>query len=143
MMKDDNEAAARESAKMFNDKRVTQFYDPERLIGYLYRFDVFPDAADQMAKSIPEAHPFHEVIARRAETESERPEWDIYMWFKRGVRWKKDAPRPTRFIRHVAHWDEDGKKMSLMWVDDLTKAPVVDVLGERMSAIMHSLRPHE
>jgi hypothetical protein len=65
------------------------------------------------------------------------------MWFKRGVRWKKDAPRPTRFIRHVAHWDEDGKKMSLMWVDDLTKAPVVDVLGERMSAIMHSLRPHE
>jgi hypothetical protein len=143
MMKKDDEAAARESAKMFDGERVAQFYDPERLVGYLYRFDIFPGGADEMAASIPREHPFHDVIAERAQTERERPEWDLYMWFEPGKRWKRDAPEPSRFIRHVAHWDEDGKKMSLMWIDDLARAPVVDTLGDRMGAIMHSLRPRD
>jgi hypothetical protein len=143
MLKKDNEEAAHESAKMFDDARVTQFYDTERYVGYLYRFDVFPDAADQMAASLPEGHPFHEAMAERAETARERPEWDIYMWFASGRRWETDAPRPTRFIRQVGRWDEDGRTVSLMWVDDLTKAPVVGVLGEHMGSIMRSLRPNE
>lgn len=143
MLKKDDEEAARKSGKMFDDARVTQFYDPERFIGYLFRFDVFPDGGDQMAASIATDHPFHEVIAQRAATERERPEWDIYMWFDSGVRWEEDAPRPTRFIRQVGHWEEDGKTVSLMWIDDLAKPPVVDVLGEHMSSITHSFRPHE
>lgn len=143
MLKNDNEADARASAKMFDDSRVTQFYDPERFIGYLYRFDVFPEGADQMAASIPSDHPFHQAIAERAERDRDRPEWDIYMWFDSDVRWKTDAPPPTRFIRQVGHWDEGDKTVSLMWIDDLTRAPVVEVLADRMSVITDSFRPHE
>jgi hypothetical protein len=143
MLNNDSEAAARKAARMFADGRVTQFYDPERFVGYLYRFDVFPDAAQRMAASIPDDHPFHESMAQRVEADRDRPEWDLYMWFDAQVRWKTDAPPPTRFIRQVAHWKEDGKTVSLMWLDNLSRAPVVGVLRDYMASITHEMLPHE
>ncbi len=143
MLKNDNEETARESAAMFDDPRVTQFYDPERLVGYMYHFDVFPNASDEMAGSLPEDHSFRESIVARADRRRDSPEWDIYMWYEKGIKWDKDAPRPSRFIRQVANWDEDGEMVSLMWIDDLKQAPVVSSLHEHVSGIMHAFIPHD
>lgn len=143
MLEGDDEDAARAAATMFDDPRVTQYYDPERFIGYLYRFDVFPDAAAQMASSMPASHPFHDAIVGRAEADRERPEWDIYMWFARDRKWEKDAPPPLRFVRQFAHWEEGPTTQSLLWVDDMKKTPVTANLNDYVSSIMHDLIPHE
>lgn len=143
MLEGDDEDSARAAAAAFDDPRVTQFYDPERFIGYLYRFDVFPDAAAQMAASMPPSHPFHDAIVGRAEADRERPEWDIVMWFGRDQKWVKDAPPPSRFIRQFAHWQEGLTTQSLMWIDDMKKAPVTGDLNDYVGSVMRDLIPPE
>lgn len=143
MLEDDDLAAARDAAGMFDDPRVTQFWDPERYMGYLYRFDVFPGAWTKMAASLPLSHPFHDSVGERAAANAERPEWDIYMYFRKGQRWERDAVEPARFIRQYAHWrDDNGVTLSLMWIDDYAKRPVTGSLPDMLSSIMHELIPH-
>jgi hypothetical protein len=95
-----------------------------------------------MAASLPVSHPFHDAIAERKQTDRERPEWDIYMYFEPGQTWTRDAVRPARFIRQFAHWREDSATLSVMWIDDDSKRPVTGSLPEMLSSIMHELIPH-
>jgi len=143
MLEGDDEASAREAAQMFDDPRVVQYWDPERFVGYLYRFDVFAEGAAQMAASLWPSHPFYESMQKRADTDHDRPEWDLYMWFEPGLEWEKDAVAPSRFIRQFAHWQEGGATLSLMWIDSMESAPATSNLADMMGSIMHELIPHE
>ena len=49
MLPSDNEAAARESSKIFNDPRVRQFWDPNKLSGTAYSRDAYPNMRRDLA----------------------------------------------------------------------------------------------
>ncbi|MCI0452831.1 MAG: hypothetical protein L0Z51_10660 [Candidatus Latescibacteria bacterium] len=122
MMEGDDETAARAAARMFKDKSVGHFYDPERRVGLAYRRDVFPNAYDEALASLPADHWLREVLLERGPEYGDRAEWDIYMFFGRDATWGDVPPRPVRFIRHLGRVLENGE--SLMWIDGYTKPPV-------------------
>lgn len=85
MVESDDEAAAREMAKLFaDDPRVLQLWDPERKIGAAYR----------------DAH----------SPASETTEWDIYLWYAKEARWADPAPAPVELLRQF-DWVGDGKSV--------------------------------
>jgi hypothetical protein len=134
MMESDDEASARESAKMFDGTRVTQFYDPERLVGSAFRQQVFPDAYQQALASLPDDHWMREALLDYGPDYGNRPEWDIYMFFDRNAAWGDSAPRPSHFIRHLGRVIEtDKERLSLMWIDSYSNAPVEGDLREQIA----------
>lgn len=136
MMESDDEASAREAAKMFDGTRVMQFYDPERLVGLVFRRQVFPDAYEQALAALPNDHWLHEAMLENGPEYGDGPEWDIYMFFGHGAEWADSPPRPVHFIRHLGRVIEtDDEGLSLMWIDDYSKPPVEGVLSEEMSRI--------
>lgn len=122
MMESDNEAAARDAERMLKGTRVTHYYDPGRRVGLAFRRDVFPDAFEHAMASLPADHWLKHEFAVRGPDYSGQPEWDIYMFFDRGVKWAATPPRPFHFIRHMGRIGENGE--SLMWIDDYAKPPV-------------------
>ncbi len=122
MMEGDSEAAAREAARMFKGSRVAHFYDPERRVGFAYRHDVFPNAYDEALATLPADHWLRDAMLEYGPAYSDRPEWDIYMFFGRDATWGESPPRPTHFIRHLGRILENGE--SLMWIDGYTQPPV-------------------
>jgi hypothetical protein len=136
MMESDDEASARESAQMFKGTHVMQYYDPERLVGLVFRRDVFPDAYQQALATLPEDHWLHEAMLENGPAYGKGPEWDIYMFFAREVKWEVSPPRPVHFIRHLGRVIEaDDGRLSLMWIDDYSTPPVEGVLSEEMGRI--------
>jgi hypothetical protein len=136
MMELDDEASARESATIFAGTRVAQFYDPERLVGSMYRRHVFPNAYEQALTRLPEGHWLREAMLEYGPEYGDRPEWDIYMFFGRGVKWADAPPRPAHFIRHLGRVVEtDDGRSSLMWIDDYSTLPVEGVLSEEIGRI--------
>lgn len=129
MMESDTEAAARDAERIFKGTRVTQFYDPTRGVGLAFRRDVFPDAFEHAMESLPADHWLKSEFSERGPDYSKQPEWDIYMFFDRGVKWADTPPRPFHFVRHMGRIGENGE--SLMWIDDYSKPPVAgDLIAE-------------
>lgn len=125
MMPSDNEATAHEAAAMFDSSLVEQFYDPDRLVGNAFRRQVFPDAYEKAFASLPKDHWLREEMPQLKSRYETSPEWDIYMFFGRGLEWEVAPPRPTRFVRHLGRViEKDGEWLSLMWIDGYDHAPV-------------------
>jgi len=106
MMESDNEAAARDAERMFKGTRVAQFYDPTRRVGLAFRRDVFPDAYQKVLTSLPAEHWLRTELIESGPDYSDQPEWDIYMFFDRGVKWADTPPRPFHFVRHMGRIGE-------------------------------------
>lgn len=125
MLSGDSEDAARKAATMFDGKDVSQFYDPDRKVGELFRHRVFPDAYKKGLASLPADHWLRESMPQMRERYETSPEWDIYMFFAPGLEWKKSPPHPTRFVRHLGRIVDVGEeRFSLMWIDDYSNPPV-------------------
>ncbi len=123
MLESDSEAAAKETARMFDNTAVAQFYDPNILAGKAYRHDVFPDAYDKGVASLPNDHWLHEMIPDWGGELG--PEWDIYMFFDKKADWRETPPQPSRFVRHLGRIVEHGDEyLSLMWIDDYSNPPI-------------------
>ncbi|HXV13147.1 MAG TPA: hypothetical protein VEC56_02980 [Candidatus Krumholzibacteria bacterium] len=133
MMEGDDEAAAREAARMFDKKHVAHFYDPERRVGLAYRREVFPNAYDEALASLPADHWLRDVLLERGREYGDRPEWDIYMFFDRGAKWMAAPPRPIHFVRHLGRVGENGE--SLMWVDGYGREPVEGDLANEIQRL--------
>ena len=133
MMESDNEAAARDAERMFKGTRVAQFYDPTRRVGLAFRRDVFPDAYQKVLTSLPAEHWLRTELIESGPDYSDQPEWDIYMFFDRGVKWADTPPRPFHFVRHMGRIGENGE--SLMWIDDYAHEPVEGSLSEQLRRI--------
>jgi hypothetical protein len=130
MMKSDSEAAAREAARIFDDTRVVQFYDPEQRVGLAFRQKVFPDAYPKALAALPSDHWLRESMLERGPWYGNRPEWDIYMFFDRDAAWGDAPPRPSHFVRHLGRIGEGGQ--SVMWIDDYATIPVEGELSREM-----------
>jgi hypothetical protein len=137
MIPGDNEAAAREAARRFEGATVAQFWDPENRAGTAYRSSVFPNAYAKVAAALPADHWLRGSLSALAEPYKNGPEWDIYMFFARGVHWNESAPRPTRFVRHMGR--QDGDQRSLMWIDDYASAPLMGSLGHEIRTLGQSM----
>jgi hypothetical protein len=126
MLSSDNETAARKSSRMFDDPRVHQFWDANRLSGIAYSRDVFPQWAKDGAEALPPDHTLCEALKSRADTPPEkRPLWDIAMFYGKGSDWRDTPPKPKHWTKQIAYFgmQEDGTS-GLFWQNDFGKAPV-------------------
>ena len=57
MLSSDNEESARKISKMFDDPRVKQYWDPNRLLGTSYSADIFPSYLVDIEKGLTAALP--------------------------------------------------------------------------------------
>ena len=141
MLASDNQEAAYASMNIFADHpNVTQFWDPNRRAGLAYRNDVFPDAVKDMDASLPEDHFFRDFVSGR---QSDRPEWDIYMFFDPDSTWSQSPPTPDAWLRQTARFkNEIGEPMSLMWKNDYGQPPiqgqVLDQLHDMATSVLTS-----
>ncbi len=126
MLPSDNEAAAREASRMFDDARVHQFWDTNRRSGIAYARDVFPRWAKDGAEALPPDHTLRESLKSRADTPPEkRPLWDITMFYDKGSDWRDVPPKPEHWTQQIVYFgkQEDGTS-GLFWRNDFGKAPV-------------------
>ena len=75
MLPDDSEASAKKSASMFNDPRVSHFYDSDKHLG----------------KAIAICLGWTGKVA-----------WDIYLFYEAGVEWDKTPPQPSYWMHQLA-----------------------------------------
>jgi len=75
MLPSDNAAAARKTAQMFDDPRVTQFCDADRKAGRAFA---------------------HDLIAP-----GRGPAWDIYLSYNPGDTWREHPPRPSDYFHQL------------------------------------------
>ncbi len=146
MLGSDNEAAARKISSMFDDPRVHQYWDPNRLSGTAYTRDVFPKMFRDMAASIPDDHPMaarlKPMFKNRGSVQPERaPLWDVAFFYDGNAQWGDRAPKPAEWIKQIAYYGgrSDGVT-GMFWLDDFSKPPVDtdwgDELGKRMKKMI-------
>ena len=121
MVTGDDEAAARAAMKSIHFRRVRHYYDPENRVGSGLRHDVFPGSVAEMRASVPRDHFIAKPLEQRP---PDTPEWDIYMFYDPGIRWRDITPRPSRWVRQLAQFGHPGGKLlSLMWVNSYRDPP--------------------
>ena len=93
MLQGDSESSAKESARMFSNHRVSQFYDPNKLAG----------------KAIAESVGWKGQVA-----------WDTYLFYPVGREWAKMSPAPSVWMHQLSEpWADREHYHS---GDDLVKA---------------------
>lgn len=133
MVAGDDESAAKDAMTSLRSSRVRHYYDPGNQVGRLLRRKVFPDAVSEMQSSVPHDHFIADALRGRP---SDTPEWDIYMFFSPGIRWGKDIPRPSRWVRQVARFAEPGGDLvSLMWQNSYRSPPIEGDLAKQISIL--------
>ena len=135
MLAGDGGIAATASSAVLAAPHVRQYWDPSRRVGTSFRKDVFPDAVERMKRSLPKEHLFEQYLVDR---DNSQPEWDIYLFFDRGVEWTDRAPAPSRWVRQTALFrkGETGQLTSLLWANDYAKTPVEGSLTEQLARLL-------
>ena len=130
MLAPDNDASALEAVGLFSGVAVSQFYDPDRRLGDVFRKDVFPRAADEMRQSLPHGHYLEASLAGRS---NDTPEWDIYMFFDAATVWTSATPRPRHWVRQIARVQKgQGGLISVMWKDSYALLPKEGLLADQL-----------
>ncbi len=126
MLGSDNELAARQSSRLFNDPRVHQYWDPQLRSGKSYSREVFPSVFKDMYSSLPEDSPFKDRLKDRVDTPAERmPMWDAAFFYPAGTKWTAKPPQPKTWIKQFIFYGEeeaDGNT-GQFWKDDYKKPP--------------------
>lgn len=146
MLGSDNEAAARKIRSMFDDPRVHQYWDPNRLSGTAFTRDVFPNMFRDMAASIPDDHPMaarlKPTLMKRASVPPEKaPLWDAAFFYDGKAHWGDRPPKPAEWIKQIVYYGgrSDGVT-GMFWLDDFAKPPVDSdwhvVLGEALKQVL-------
>ena len=108
MIASDDEKAAVRAAGLFQDERVTQFYDPNRLSGIAYAQDMFSSEAKQALSSGTTSG----LPASWLEALSDRPEkaplWDIVFFYPAGTTWKEQVPAPATWSKQTCFHEKDS-----------------------------------
>ncbi len=124
MLASDNEAAARVSARIFDDPRVHQFWDADRLSGFTYSTETYPQRLGQIAEAMPDDH----FLKARFDTVAGSPErvpmWDFALFYPPGVEWTDTPPVSSAFIRQLAIYQTAEGTRATMLTDDFTRPPI-------------------
>ena len=125
MLPSDNEAAARESSAIFDDPRVRQFWDPNRLSSIAYSRDVFPKILHDMAGSVPDSMTMLKGLKNRANLPPESsPLWDVAFLYNKGATWNARPAQPAHWTKQLAYYGKDnGEITGMFWRNDFAKPP--------------------
>lgn len=144
MLAGDSEAAARTIRAMFNDPRVRQYWDPNRLVGTTYAKHVFPtfwtDLQAALNANLPSDHWWHRPSKDRknAETQLERL-WDITFLYREGAAWDKQPPKPASMVTQVFFYGETENGPTGMFSREFAEAPVESDWTAELSRAMRML----
>ncbi len=149
MLGSDNEAAARASATIFDDPRVHQFWDADRLSGITYSTEVYPQRMSQIAEAMPDDHFLKGRFDKNADVSPERiPMWDFALFYPAGVEWVDTPPASSAFIRQLAIFKTPEGTTATILTDDFTQPPIesdwYDEVRREMQTLMasrHETRP--
>lgn len=136
MLPGDDEIAAGDASKIFDDPRVRHFYDPGRLVGWAYAKDAFAGHAEKAWSSVPADHELRQHLKPQQPT----PMWDLYLFYEPGVEWTEKAPSPTAWIKQIMFWEEaPDKTTGLSWKNDFARPPFRSNLFDELRALMKSV----
>ena len=141
MLGSDNEAAARASATIFDDPRVLQFWDAERLSGITYSTEVYPQRMRQIAQAMPDDHFMKGRFQNMQDVPPQNvPMWDFAVFYPPGVQWTDTPPASSAFIRQLAIYVTPQGTSATMLTDDFTRPPVesdwYDEVRREMAALL-------
>ncbi len=128
MLGSDNEEAARNTSKMFDDPRVSQYWDAKRLLGAGYSADVFPSYLADMEKgmraALPADHWWHE---RKRDWKNTKPRqaplWDVAFTYDKGASWGQTPPVPRGMVKQVFFYGEQEDGPTGMFFTDFKQPP--------------------
>ncbi|MEE8153401.1 MAG: cation transporter [Phycisphaerales bacterium] len=140
MLGSDDQPSAEKSSNIFNDPRVTQYWDGQRLSGITYSTQVYADRFHQLSKVTPEDHFLASMLKRAADASPEQiPMWDFALFYPAGVIWKDAPPKAQRFIRQLAYSPGQNGSGSTLLVDDFSKPPIQSDWFDEVRREMRSL----
>lgn len=125
MIPTDNESAARRSAEMYRDSRLTQYYDPGRLTGIAFSKDVKPDQFRELMAKLADDDPLQGRMKEWfAMAPEDRPVWDVVYFFPPGVKWTDSVPRSMMWTKQMAFFgDPQGDEPSGLFFRQDSKEP--------------------
>ena len=128
MLGSDTEEAARKIGKMFDDPRVTQYWDSKRLAGRQYATQTYPgytdDAFENLKKSLPADHWWHEHDHRWSDRSDEAsPLWDVAFLYEAGPVWSQRLPTPKTMVKQIFFYGGKNSGPTGMFFTDFKKAP--------------------
>ena len=127
MLGSDDIMAARESSKLFDDPRVHQYWDPNRLSGISYSRDVFPSIRKDMISSLPADSSIRKILAGKKDAPPEKiPLWDVAFFYDAGAKWTSKPPLPKSWIKQLMYYGEDEEDgiNGQFWKDDFKSPPI-------------------
>lgn len=145
MLGGDNETAARDISSMFEDPRVHQYWDPNRLSGTSYSKHVFPAYLQDMEASLEASLPADHWWRQRDRTwKNAKPEnaplWDVAFTYEKGTQWGKHPPEPVGMVKQIFFYGVNDDGPSGMFFTNFKKAPFdtdwIVELGGAMTALI-------
>lgn len=127
MLDGDDAARARRAARMFDDPRVRQFYDPQRVTSLTFAREVFPTCLLELLQTVPKNDPIYDPLREHATDPTPQPLWDAVLFFRPGAQWEARAPTPARWTKQFAFYGSNAPgKPTARFVRDDCKSPPVD-----------------
>ena len=128
MLPSDNEESAGKISKMFDDPRVKQYWDGERLLGTGYSADVFPtylvDMEEGLGAALPADHWWREQERDWKNVKPEQaPLWDVAFTYDKGTTWGETPPAPRGMVKQVFFYGEQPDGATGMFFTDFKKPP--------------------
>ena len=128
MLGSDNEEAARKASKMFDDPRVEQYWDSNRLLGTSYAARVFPSYLVDMEKGMDAALPAdHWWRERERSWKNTKPEqaplWDVAFMYAKGTTWGRTPPVPHGMVKQIFFYGEQENDPTGMFFTDFKRPP--------------------
>ncbi len=140
MLGSDDQPSAEKSSTIFDDPRVTQYWDSQRLSGNTYSTQVYPDRFRQVSQVMPEDHFLAAMFKQMADRSPEQiPMWDFALFYRAGVIWKDAPPKPQGFIRQLAYSPMQNGSGSTLLVDDFSQPPIQSDWFDEVRREMRSL----
>lgn len=127
MVPGDSERAARRTGSMFPPKRVSQYYDSERVVGSAFIRGPFRGCLDQALRATPANHPLHEALVEWSQSgQPEHPLWDAVLFYPPGIEWIDTAPAPLFWSKQVGFFGSDAGEVTGTFFRDGCDQPPID-----------------
>lgn len=98
---DAGDAAAKKSSKIFDDPRVRQFHDPNRLAGNAFAHHIDMPSMTKMIDEVGLKEKQVNSVFAPGFIKGEASAFDLLMFFDEGIRWKNDAPKPAVWLTQL------------------------------------------
>lgn len=125
MLAGDDKDAADAIGATITDRRVRQYWDPNRLCGIAYAKRAFPNWLGEMVSSLPKDDGLRDYLKPRIGAPAEKaPMWDVAFLYAAGARWTDSPPRPDRWAKQVMFYgkQKDGPT-GRFWRNDFAEPP--------------------